>query len=390
MNLGVASVAEPDKTIDPNDLDSIDSLLDEAEFEQRGDDDKARDEEDLLAALSDDSEQVSPDGAADDNRQDEDDDLDRMFEAPLEEKPAEPELTRPDPAIRTGDAEGYSPRRDFQADEDDFLARRANKNNGNELTVAEMDSLKSMIIGFGSTLIVLALIGIGIATWGALSTNGGDSDTLKLIEEIRGESEVGRVASQSNETILRDLNRKLDALSFQIEQANGDIVALSQGKQPTLAGVPGLPETITETPQAQAKPGNGSVTVNTQAPVVSVAETQPAAMSQIDMSKFEDKLDSVNRNVSVAQRRVVEINNRVKSLQQQYASIVETIKLVEKNMLEQELKAKAAEQEAAKTEEAEKEQAKSQPVTSEQPDGYRYQAPGGGLGYDTGNMNSYP
>lgn len=383
-------MAEPDKTIDPNDLDSIDSLLDEAEFEQRGKDEQARDEEDLLAALSDDADQVVPEQDARENSQEEDDALDRMFEAPLDEKPAEPELTRPDPAIRSGDAEGYSPRRDFQADDDDFLARRANKNNGNELTVAEMDSLKSMIIGFGSTLIVLALIGIGIATWGALSTNGGDSDTLKLIEEIRGESEVGRVASQSNETILRDLNRKLDALSFQIEQANGDIVALSEGKQPSLTGVPGLPETLSPTSKDTKEAGDESANTNGQASAVQTTETQPKPPVEVDLGKFEEKLDSVNRNVSVAQRRVVEINNRVKSLQQQYSSIVETIKLVEKNMLEQELKAKAAEQEAAKTEEAEKEQAKSQPVTSEQPDGYRYQAPDGGLGYDTGNMNSYP
>ncbi|WP_029935447.1 hypothetical protein [Thiomicrospira pelophila] len=382
-------MAEPDKTIDPNDLDSIDSLLDEAEFEQRGANEQARDEDDLLAALSEDSDQVAPEQGALENSQEEDDELERMFEAPLDERPAEPELTRPDPAIRTGDAEGYKPRRDFEAEEDDFLARRANKNNGNELTVAEMDSIKSMIIGFGSTLIVLALIGIGIATWGALSTNGGDSDTVKMIEEIRGESEIGRVASQANETILRDLNRKLDALSFQIEQANGDIVALSQGKQPISAVVPGLPENLSATQQNDAQTKNGSTPSNTTAPVVNTTEVQPAALPQLDMSKFEEKLDAVNRNVSVAQRRVVEINNRVKSLQQQYSSIVETIKLVEKNMLEQELKAKAAEQEAAKAEEAEKEQAK-QPTTRQQPDGYRYQAPDGGLGYDTGNMNSYP
>lgn len=382
-------MAEPDKTIDPNDLDSIDSLLDEAEFEQRGANEQARDEDDLLTALSEDSDQVVPEQEPLENSQEEDDELERMFEAPLDERPAEPELTRPDPAIRTGDAEGYKPRRDFEAEEDDFLARRANKNNGNELTVAEMDSIKSMIIGFGSTLIVLALIGIGIATWGALSANGGDSDTVKMIEEIRGESEIGRVASQANETILRDLNRKLDALSFQIEQANGDIVALSQGKQPTLAGVPGLPENLPATQQNDAQTKNGSTPSNKTAPVVNAPEVQPAALPQLDMSKFEEKLDAVNRNVSVAQRRVVEINNRVKSLQQQYASIVETIKLVEKNMLEQELKAKAAEQEAAKSEEAEKEQAK-QPTSRQQPDGYRYQAPDGGLGYDTGNMNSYP
>lgn len=388
MNLGVASVAEPDKTIDPNDLDSIDSLLDEAEFEQRGANEQARDEDDLLAALSEDSDQVVPEQEPLENSQEEDDELERMFEAPLDERPAEPELTRPDPAIRTGDAEGYKPRRDFEAEEDDFLARRANKNNGNELTVAEMDSIKSMIIGFGSTLIVLALIGIGIATWGALSANGSDSDTVKMIEEIRGESEVGRVASQANETILRDLNRKLDALSFQIEQANGDIVALSQGKQPTLAGVPGLPETLTPELQEDKKSAENGIT-STNAPAETANLVQPSAAPKVDMSKFEEKLDAVNRNVSVAQRRVVEINNRVKSLQQQYASIVETIKLVEKNMLEQELKAKAAEQEAAKAEEAEKEQAK-QPTTTQQPDGYRYQAPDGGLGYDTGNMNSYP
>ncbi|MBE0494535.1 MAG: hypothetical protein IBX48_09375 [Thiomicrospira sp.] len=374
-------MAEPDKTIDPNDLDSIDSLLDEAEFEQRPTGDNAPDEEeDLLAALSDEPEQESFGQNADDTSLDADDELDRMFETPLNERAVEPELTRPDPAIRTGDAEGYSARRDFQTEDDDFLARRASKNNGNELTVAEMDSLKSMIIGFGSALIVLALIGIGIATWGALSTGGNDADTVKMIEEIRGEAEVGRIASQSNENILRDLNRKLDALSFQIEQANGDIVALSQGKQPAITNAPGLPINL-------AQPQEADVPVETPQ---QVKDTRASAGLNVDMSKFEEKLDTVNRNVTVAQRRVVEINNRVKSLQQQYGSIVETIKLVERNMLEKELKAKAAEQEAANSEEAEKEQVNTQPVTTQQPDGYRYRAPDGGLGYDTGNMNSYP
>lgn len=385
-------MAEPDKTIDPNDLDSIDSLLDEAEFEKRSANEGARDEEDLLAALADGSEQLNSEQNTGDTNLDADDELDRMFEAPLDERADEPELTRPEPAIRTGDAEGYTPRRDFQAEDDDFLARRAKKNNGNELTVAEMDSIKSMIIGFGSALIVLALIGIGIATWGALSAGGSDADTVKMIEEIRGESEVGRLASQSNETILRDLNRKLDALSFQIEQANGDIVALSQGKQPSITGIPGAQDTLTAPQQVNGQPQatNTSSQVNTQNPVVAVAGGVSPVSPQVDMSQFEEKLDAVNRNLSVAQRRVVEINNRVKSLQQQYGSIVETIKLVERNMLEKELKSKAAEQEAAKLEEAEKEQEKSQPVTSQQPDGYRYRAPDGGMGYDTGNMNSYP
>lgn len=379
-------MAQPDNTIDPNDLDSIDALLDEADFEPVAADKPVVEDDISLLEDTDFSEAVM-----NNNREpEEDDELERMLDNSFDRAP---------PAIRTESSYEEAPQRGFadqreDAEFDDFLARRSeNTKNGNGLTVAEMDALKGMIIGFGSTLIVLALIAIGIATWGALGANSSVSPDTGLLEEIRGEAEISRVTSKSNETMLRDLGRKLDALSFQIEQVNGDLAALGNGKTPmsvstadTVAnGVNGVATSnnstetaVVSTPVAMTvAPAPVAVTTTASAPAESVVTVK-------DSGRLEEKLDAVSRSLAVAQRRVVEINNRVKSLQEQYGSIVKTVKTVEKNILEQELKTKVDDVEAkAAVEETAKK------PTSTVPDAYRYQAPDG-MFYDAGNRNTFP
>lgn len=370
-------MAQPDNTIDPNDLDSIDALLDEADFESTAADKPAVEEDRSLLEDTDFAETPANDRAVE-----EDDDLERMLDSSYDQAPAALETTptyAEEPPQR-----GFADQR-ADAEFDDFLARRSeNTKNGNGLTVAEMDALKGMIIGFGSTLIVLALIAIGIATWGALGANSSVSPDTALLEEIRGEAEIGRVTSKSNETMLRDLGRKLDALSFQVEQVNGDLVALGTGAgQKALAaanaesGVNGATEVPNVAPIA-------AVVAPVPAPVVAPTATPAPALTVRDSGRLEEKLDAVSNSLAVAQRRVVEINNRVKSLQEQYGSIVQTVKMVEKNILEQELKTKQAdaEEKIALEEKAKK------PVSTV-PDAYRYQAPDGML-YDAGNRNTFP
>ena len=406
-------MAQPDNTIDPNDLDSIDALLDEAELEPedlKSQDEAAEVEEvdETVSEQADENPEPQPDEAGSgfdleefqqpDQTPDQDEDLD------LERMLDEPIAAAPPPASVQDD---FPSRMNQQAQEDDdfddFLARRAqNTKNGNELTVAEMDSLKSMIIGFGSTLIVLALIAIGVATWGALGANSSDLPSAETFEEMIGEAELGRTTSQANETLLKDLNRKLDALSFQIEQVNGDVVALSGGKLPAAASETLNPLGLNAPVNGHSN-GNNNVAPTNAVPAASVTPPQNAMTSQntqvtnqpvtqapasvnVDMSKLEGKVDEVSRNLALAQRRVVEINNRVKSLQQQYSTVLQSVKQVEKNILEEKL----AEQKAAAEQKAEQEAKLEEEKKAEsKPAAYQYRAPGA-LNYESGNRNSYP
>lgn len=382
-------MAQPDNTIDPNDLDSIDALLDEAEYEPSNETDASDlDSFDLPGDAplnTDDSVGDDLDQWDQDNQKDNEDDLEQMLEGSMDNA-VDADSARVAAPLATAGIAGGDRQRAQQEDKDfdDFLARRAqNSNNGNELTVAEMDSLKNMIIGFGSALIFLALIAIGVATWAALSS-GGDTHSSEVLDEIRGEAEIGRVAAQSSESILKDLNRKLDALSFQIEQVNGDLVALSQGQLPIGSLTP---------PVAPVRDATSAPLQLAPEQAAQVVTAAPPSAGSVDLSKIEEKVDTVNRNLSVAQRRIVEINNRVSSLQQQHGTVLQTIKAVEKTMLEQQLSNKESADESAKDaaktlsedERAEKPKTQTAPT-----DKYRYQAPGSGFMYDAGSMSIYP
>ncbi len=371
-------MAVPDNTIDPNDLDSIDALLDEAELEQE------RPQVDLPDL--DESPTQDVDIPLEQDKPD-DDELERLLDSAIDSPSTDPLLDdvaemsatpQPAPPATNMAPPSAEQRLQEQQELDAFLSRREQSaTNLNELSVAEMDTLKNLIIGFGSTLIVLAFIAIGMATWAALSAGSSDVDP-KLVEEIRGEVEVGRMSSQANQESMRELSKKLDALSFQLEQVNGDIVALTSSTLPqaSLSGAQNLPEIVPPAPVHTAAP--------VAAPVVAAAPT--SSVPPADMGRLEDKVDAVNRSLAVAQRRVVEINNRVKSLQKQYETIVSSLKVAEKNALQTQV-----EQLNEQTKPATK-PAQQPPVTtpsSSNTDRYRYAAPSGGF-YEPGNSNTYP
>jgi hypothetical protein len=366
-------VAVPDNTIDPNDLDSIDALLDEAELEQERPQVDLPDLDEAPAeAIDIPIEQDKPD----------DDELERLLDSAIDTPSTDPLLddaaemnATPEPATAMNMAPPSAEQRlQEQQELDAFLSRREQSaTNLNELSVAEMDTLKNLIIGFGSALIVLALIAIGMATWAALSAGSADVDP-KLVEEIRGEVEVGRMSSQANQESMRELSKKLDALSFQLEQVNGDIVALTNTTLPqaSLSGAQNLPEVMIPAP------------VPAPAPVA--APVAAAAPAPAEMGRLEDKVDAVNRSLAVAQRRVVEINNRVKSLQKQYETIVSSLKVAEKNALQTQVE-QLNEQAKPATKPAQ--QPPTAAPSSSNTDRYRYAAPSGGF-YEPGNTNSYP
>ncbi|UQB41692.1 hypothetical protein JX580_08425 [Thiomicrospira microaerophila] len=360
-------MAEANKTIDPNDLDSIDALLDEAEFDFGKEDAETAQEPELKV-----NEKLIEDNPPETMREDlsereEDIVIDPALTAE-EDLALNDMLGLDDESVQAGSDQlasiplsgGEPPiSRQMQDNTDEIIARRAQQgaHKSDELTVEEMDSIKKMVIGFGSGLSVLVVIAIVMASWAAFGSKG-DSGLESLLVEAKEELEITRVAAQANERSLRELNRKLDAVSFQVEQLSADVMSQQQPNNMVLRG---------------AAPIDADIPVSTA--------NNTAAVS----SNLEVKIDSLTRNLAVAQRRIVEVNNRVTSVQTQQASVLQAVKSMEKTLLEKQLTMS----------EGQSKQISSEAVSEEKPSSksteYRYQAPpASGLMYQSGHGGIYP
>ncbi len=357
-------MAEPGGTIDPNDLDSIDALLDEAELEA------AEEEEPAVEELSESNTESTID-APDNNSTNDDEELDTIPETPPAEEPEEDvdetvsndvsdEEEEDDSASVEDDLNNVDEDFDIddeaeeqddssQKDEDEvsfsepesdekdlvkpektpatedhaekFLQKRASvqQKEPSNLTVAEMDSIKKLIIIFSSTIIFLVVTAIGIGLWGALSSSSSlDDETMTLIKDTHEGAMQSMVKSASTEEVVKQVGKKLDALSFQLEQLNSDLL---QVKEVVTVAPSSAKDSVAvlNLESEQAAPKN-------QAP----ATTNAPVVMDTGMGK---KIDKVNAQVVVTQRRLAEVNNRVKQLQSQYKTFLKGLKELEKAQL---------------------------------------------------------
>jgi len=373
-------VASADETFDPNDLESIDALLDEAELEAVSDDvddELPVEETSLEEAATDTNEEQSMPEAESDDLLDSLDDLvadanpEVMAESeaevvavsePIIEEPIKKEVASK--TVQKPEAEAVS-------DTDDFLAKRATAQAAQNTNMAaeDMDSIKKLIIIFGSVLSVLAITGIGIGVWGALSASsaGMSEDTQSLIESIKVTSEQNGSSIVSADKTAKSVEKKLDAINFQLEQLAADMAKLDSGSKPEEIIDPlGL---NSDKPTHDVK-NNGSAKANTNTKVDKHA--MPAMSAE--NPELMKKMDSVNSKLIKAQRRIDEVNGRVKKIQNQYQALVHSVKTVEKQVLLEQ----AAEAEKAAL--AKKTENKNR---------YQYSAPDGGF-YDQSVSDSYP
>ena len=357
------SVAESGGTIDPNDLDSIDALLDEAEWEAAEEEEASTVDEmseadsdnpnesldnaadsDALDNIPEDIEddtQVDSDEEAEqegdtpdeglDNLEDMDDGLDATTESALEPEPEpkpKPESETPSsveeqqPPEEAAEKPAEIPIAEDHAEQ--FLQKRASvkQKEPSNLTVAEMDSIKKLIITFSSTIIFLVVVGLGIGLWGALSSNSSlDEETMTLLKDTHEGSMQSMVKSVAAEDAVKQVGKKLDALSFQLEQLNSDLLEMKDAEAvaPNTAKSPGVLNLKNEqTPQK----------VQAAAPNVATETTQVVMDAGVGK-----KIDKVNAQVVVTQRRLAEVNNRVKRLQTQYQTFLKSLKELEKAQL---------------------------------------------------------
>lgn len=397
-------MAEAENTVDPNDLDSIDALLDEAELETVEDDVeevKASEAPDDDSGISvEETEEVVEDTSTDDLLDDLETDLAEVSEpdvpdATVVEEP-EPPAPEPEPIIETApEPEPMMAEPQPQMIEEPpprFIQEREKaKKPNNELTVAEMDSIKKLIIIFSSVLITLALVGIGIGVWGALSSGGGlDEETMNQLSNIESGTTESLMKTNSNSKSVKSIEKKLDALSFQIEQLNADIVKLeSQALGQAMAAAPTQPPVNTQKTPDQTSKSHGQAvphqnshqpphSANAPVQVIPVQQqpVMPAQPMPID-PEVAMKIDKVSAQLSSAQRRILEVNKRVKSLQGQYKQLLKGMKKVEKQVV------------MSKVDEKKDKQKKLPKKAEQKPDMYQYNAPDG-MYYDHQNVGSYP
>ena len=346
-------MAEANTTIDPDDLDSIDALLDEAEFDLE--DEKEQNFPNLDEADLQQKDDFDIDIS---DEQESTDDLNSMLG--LDDEPAS--LADAAPAMAPAPA-----KQSFNDNQtDDFISRRSKASQTtDELTVEEMDAIKKMIIGFGVGLVILLIVAIVFAAMAAFSASS-DPELNQKITEIKEETEISRIAVQSNEKSLRDLNRKVDALSFQVEQLTADMISANNTQAGQLVERGGIPSGPQISPQTTPQAPNTQV------------------VTQLSQG-LEDKVDSITRSLALAQRRIVEVNNRVTSLQQQQGTVLKSVKDIEKSLLEKQLTVTQSEEQNLEQATAEQpENQKAKPATS-----YRYQAPTG-LMYQPSGSGVYP
>lgn len=360
-------MATSDYTFDPNDLDSIDALLDEAELEMVMDDaveGESVEQPVAEGALADDIEAM--DEMADFDIDAPDDALDALndTEAAAVPAPKEPQADKANvkAASRT--------QTDEQTDESDFLSKRAAAQKGQspKMAVKEMDSIKKLIIIFSSTLIFLVLIAIGIGIWSAMaaSSAGMDDETITLIESIKINSERGASSMTESNKSTESLEKKLDALNHQLEQLVVDLAASAAAQTEVEKEVPkGVQAQGILDPLDQERVEQNIKNVETP-PVVTVSRelSNPAVLK---------KISDVNVKMITAQRRIDEVNNRVKNIQTQYQVLLQSVKTVEKQLLLEQVSKAESNQE-------------KKPIVDPNP--YQYTAPEGM--YDQSVQDSYP
>ncbi len=349
-------MATSDDTFDPNDLDSIDSLLDEAELEATVDDSTGELSEEMSVDTTAVEDEVPLEAALDDT----DGLLDELGEAEGSMDDTAPSSAPKAAAVAEPTSD--SARVDGVADKDDFLSKRAAAQTKQlpQMAAQDMDSIKKLIIIFSSTLIVLVLTGIGIGVWSALaaSSAGVDDETITLIESIKVNSEQGAASLSENTKSVQLAEKKLDALNFQLEQLVMDLAIPSKVAAPKSE----ILDPLGLGRHGVIDNGQGAVT-----PATTVVSTQvdPAVLL---------KVTSVNAKMIKAQRRIDEVNSRVKSIQKQYQVLLKSVKMVEKQIVMEQL---------AKAEKAEKAK------VAKDANPYQYTAPDG-MFYDQSVQDSYP
>lgn len=313
---------------DSSDLSSIDSLLDEAELEG-----------------SIEEETVIVDELAADSLQD-----NKTEEKPVTKLDEKVELE----STSTPLASQKKQDRVITDDKtDEILKKRSVVRKDqlkNQSSAGETKKMKKLIIIFSSVIIVLLLIILISSIWLSLLPSGLDEKSLVKIANIETSIKETELDAKSSSIALKEIDKKLNALSFQVNQMDIDLLELSSLKK-------------THKPLL-------NLTADSKVDKKETSKVDKSKLSSNANLKITNKIDKVSSQMTIAQRRIYEVNNRIKSFQTQYKVLLRSIKNIEKQMLQKELK-------AAKERHRVQKELKNKNIAKENKSRYQYTDPGG-------------
>ncbi len=280
--LDEAVVDGPEVTIDPGNVDDIDSLLDEATFDAP--------ESEITKSNDNAAEQVVVEDI---------------------ETDAKNLVTPVVPVVKDIKNEA----RNKTADK---VLKKRTQDKKNKLqngpSEAEVTEIKKLIIIFGSIITALVFIAVIIGVWAALSSGSLDENTTEQFNTIETEVTESLLQTKASADIINNLEKKIDGLSYKIKQIDTEIL-----KMLSLFDTEKSVLNLTDTKQVNEK------------------KSTPAKTLNINNNEMSKKIDTLSSRVLSTQRRVNEMNKRTKALQSQNKNLLKNIKNLEKQMLQQQL-----------------------------------------------------
>lgn len=266
--------------------------------------------------------------------------------APIPEPSTEAPTLEPTASFAEATVAAESLRNDSFVDDDERISslrakRNKNANKEEAWTEEEMDSVKKLVIIFGSIMIVLMLAAIGVSVGGLMSSGKADPQLVETIEAIKsdvsqaylvtedGNKQMKKMASQLEEAAaqLAELADQLDSMkSKSVSVASKDSKTMSAAEKKAA-----LRDAAPTEQQAENEAQEGEE----QAPVEKVANaTQVNALSA--------DIKDVKKRLVETQKLLEDVHKQAEALTQQNQSITETVKSVD-----QEMKSQAAAKQAA-------------------------------------------
>ncbi len=203
-------------------------------------------------------------------------------------------------------------------------------------TDAEMDSIKKLIIIFGSILIVLVLTAIGLAAGGLFSGPKTDAKLLEQVEAIK--TEVGQ-----SYLILEDSGKKTKTMSTQLSDVATQLAEIAEAieilKSKT-ASAPAAPTVASGKPLSAAERkaalreeiqhnlANGEAT---DAPVEAeaVAPKAEKVVSTAQAEQLSADIADMKKRLVATQKVLENLQKQSETLQQQSQLVTDTLKTVE-------------------------------------------------------------
>jgi hypothetical protein len=206
-------------------------------------------------------------------------------------------------------------------------------------TEAEMDSLKKLVIIFGSITIVLILTAIGIGLGGLLSDVKPDPKLVETIEGIKNDVGQAYLVTEDSGKQLKTMGTQLSDVATQLADITESIETLK--KAPIIAHATpastGKPMSASERKAAmreeiQANAANGGEAADNADAGEAVVEKVEKPINYAQVKALSVDILDVKKRLVATQKLLEQINKQSEALQLQSLTLTEAVKAVEVEM----------------------------------------------------------